>query len=475
MQRILENSKVYKILMTMSSWFAVQWQDSRIIDRFLSSGHDGHEADSVIARVWQRLRLFQSTLFNKLRLTGRMDGSLLTKPFIWVSATIFLAPILPTMIILGLSLVSFLSVYLTFGGNSEHKLAYSPVNKYFYLFSLSYIIATFTSVTVTGSLYGGALTALFPIFAVILQNAVASRRQLLSLLYIFALSGAAVSAYGIYQFMFGASNAAAWYDSEMFSAIGMRVYSTLENPNVLAEFLLLVIPFTAAVIMITKKILVKLFFTGCLGVMLVCLLLTFTRGGWLGLLIAAALFLIMLDRRFILAGIFGVALLYLALPDIILDRFLSIGNTDDSSTSYRVFIWMGSIEMLRDFWFTGIGPGTAAFNRIYPLYGFNTVTAPHSHNLYLQIMIEAGISGILIFFAIVFSYFRSLCAAVRKEKDRVFKILQIAAISSVFGFLVQSATDHSFYNYRVMLIFWIVIGLGIMTVNRSSLEGDESG
>ncbi|MCL2401862.1 MAG: O-antigen ligase family protein, partial [Oscillospiraceae bacterium] len=341
------------------------------------------------------------------------------------------------------------------------------------LYAFVYIIATFTSVTVSGSLLGGALTTFFVLFAFVIQNSVTTRRSLDALIYAFVVSGALVSAYGVFQYVFGSTRgASAWLDSEMFEGI-VRIYSTLGNPNVLAKYLLLVTPFAGACIFMVKGALPKLFFTGCLGAMLLCMLLTFSRGGWLGLIVAAAIFLVMLDRRFILVGIIGIVILYFALPDVILDRFLSIGNLGDTSTSYRVSIWLGTINMLRDFWFTGIGPGTAAFNTIYPLYSFNTIISPHSHNLYLQIMCDAGIAGILVFLAVIFTYFRNLCRAISREHNKSSKILQIAAISGVFGFLVQGMTDYSFYNYRVTLVFWAVLGLGALAARRSGLTHKE--
>jgi len=202
------------------------------------------------------------------------------------------------------------------------------------------------------------------------------------------------------------------------------------------------------------------------------MVLTFARGGWLGLIVAAAVFFVMLDRRFIIVGVIGLVFLYFALPDVVLNRFLSIGNIRDTSTAYRVSIWLGTIAMLRDFWFTGIGPGTAAFNRIYPLYSFNAAVAQHSHNLYLQIICDAGISGIVVFLMILFTYFRRVCTAVSQVRTKGSRMLQIAAVSSVAGFLVQGATDHSFYNYRVTLVFWAVLGIGLLAARRDELKGD---
>ena len=40
--------------------------------------------------------------------------------------------------------------------------------------------------------------------------------------------------------------------------------------------------------------------------------------------------------------------------------------------------------------------------------------------------------------------------------------MQISALSSVSGFLVEGLTDYAFYNYRVMLLFWAVLGISVL-------------
>ena len=475
MRNILESSFVYRFFAAIFSWFGAQWRESRIICRFLSPGKGKAASESsIFSRVWLSFHRLLCKVFEKLRLNKLFHGSIFAMPLVWSSLTLVLAPLLPTMAIIGLTLVSIISLILAFGCDSERRPAYSPANKYILLFAFVYITATLTSVSVSGSLQGGALTTLFVLFAIVLQNSVVKRRQLDILTFILVISGAAVSAYGILQYLLGVTGASSWIDSEMFSEIGVRVYSTLDNPNMLAAYLLLVIPFSGACILVAKRPVVKLFYACCLGAMLLCMILTFARGAWLGLIVAVAVFLVMMDRRFIILGVVGLILLYFTLPDVILDRFLSIGNVKDSSTAYRLSIWLGTFAMLKDFWFTGIGPGTTAFNRVYPLYSYNTAAAQHSHNLYLQLMCDAGVSGIVVFLIILFTFFRTLCIAISKEKNKSSKALQIAAVSSATGFLVHGFADHLFYNYRVTLVFWAVLGLGLLIARRGTLSDERA-
>ena len=190
----------------------------------------------------------------------------------------------------------------------------------------------------------------------------------------------------------------------------------------------------------------------------------------MGILIATAVFLVILDRRFLILGVLGLLALPFILPPTIINRFLSIGNMEDSSTSYRVFIWMGTIAMLKDYWLCGIGPGTDAFNMVYPAYAYNSISAPHSHNLYLQIICDAGIIGFALFMAVLYQFYKGTFGALSREKDKKNRILIISAISAISGFLVQSLFDYTFYNYRVMLLFWVVIAFGMIFTKLPELR-----
>jgi len=472
MQNIIKNSFIYKVLAAIYAWFGVQWGKSRIVSRFLSQDRCRPASESsLFSKIFSFIHRLFCFIFEKLRLNKLLKGSIFKNPYIWCFLTAVLAPILPTMPTLALALVSFGSLFLKFCCDRSQTLTYSPVNKYILLFIFVYAISIVTSVDRRGSLNGGLITIVFILFSVVLQNAISTKRQLNWFIYAIVLSGTAVALYGCYQYVFGISSTASWIDADMFSELSVRVFSTLQNPNVLSEYLLLIIPIGFACVLCVDGAGKKFLMALCVAVMVVCMVLTLSRGGWLGLIFAIAIFLVLLDRRFILVGILGLVLLYFVLPDAIIERFTSIGDLSDTSTSYRVSIWIGTLAMLKDYWFCGIGPGTAAFNTIYPTYSLSAAYAEHSHNLFLQITCDSGIAGIVIFVIMVLSHIRMMCRAIKNEPDRKGKIFQIAILSSLSGFLVQSMTDYSFYNYRVMLMFWAIIGLGAVVARYSKLLG----
>ena len=485
MQRIVRASALYRVFLALCLWFSRQWQGSGVIQWFIHPPLRQERAESensVFTRLWQAVHGVLCRIYEALHLRGLFRGrgasgtglwsgsSVFTKSWLWAGAAAVLAPILPTMAVLGLVLVSCFSLLLRVMDRRDMELFYTPFNRYIWMYAAIYLVGTWFSVDRAGSLLGGCLTVAFTLFALVLENAVTSRRQLDTLLLLMVLAGTAVALYGICQYLFGwGYQSEAWVDSDMFSEISFRVPSTLENPNMLGQYLILAIPLGGAGLLSAKDWGMRVLYLCCCGIMCVCMLLTLSRGAWLGLLFAGLVFVLFLQPRLLLLTPLLVAALYFVLPDTVISRFASIGNLGDSSTSYRVYIWMGTLAMLKDYWLCGIGPGEEAFNLVYPRYGYSGIDAPHAHNLFLQIVCDAGIIALVIFVLLLFHFFRDQCAAFCREKDPFSRLHQTAVTAGVAGFLVQAMTDYSFYNYRVMILFWVFLALGGLLARRGQL------
>lgn len=471
-QSILKASVLGRLLISLSAWFGVQWQESGIITAFLTPSPDRSAMvkSSIFFRLSHGLRQKLSAFYAKHKLDRLFEGSIFTRSGFWGILAVALAPLIPTMALLGLSLICLFSVCLNLIRKPDQLVAQSPINRYILLYAAVYLASTFLSVSLWDSLPVGALTVAFTIFAITLQNAITSQKMLDRLIAGLLLSATVVAFIGFYQFIFQAGyQSEAWVDSDMFASISFRVPSTLDNPNMLGQFLILTIPFAVANLLRSKTKRQRQIYLVCCFALVLCIVLTFSRGAWLGLLFAAAIFALLLNPRLMFLAPVALIALYFLLPETIIERFTSIGDLTDASTSYRVFIWLGVIAMLKDFWFCGIGPGEVAFNMVYPKYSYSSIVAPHSHNLFLQVITDTGICGLVLFCIILFSYFRTLGIAIRRKDSWDSRILQIASCSAIAGFMVQAMTDYSFYNYRVMFLFWAVLAIGALSAKRESL------
>lgn len=375
-------------------------------------------------------------------------------PITGVFAAVFFAPIVPTLAVAGLCVFSFAALFLKKSRDGEHEWKTTGSGAFLILLLCLLFVSNLFSFSVVKSMLAWGMYFIFFSFYFVILNAVKTKEQLYGTLKIFVIAGLAVSLYGILQYIFKWNvQPNAWIDKEMFEDATMRAYSTLENPNVLGEYLLLLLPI-AGVFMLDKQKASKWVYMGIFVLCAVCLVFTQSRGCWLGFILSAAIFVTFYKGKLWAALPLVLVILPFVLPQSIIDRMMSIGNMGDSSTSYRVYIWYGTVEMLAHYVVGGIGMGEGAFRTVYPFYGYDAIVAPHSHNLYLQLLTEGGI-GALLFFAAVIIYFikdsvRACGYSVKNSRDY---LMSLAFSAGAAGFLLQSMFDYTFYNYRMMGMF----------------------
>ena len=403
-------------------------------------------------------------------------------PELGVLTLFFAMPFLPTMLLVALVCYTALcyAVKLLLGKREFHLL---PVDAAAIAFAVCLGFAGLFSFS-AGSRKPALVLICFLLGYILTVSLIRTREWLKRCTWAAVAAASLVSLYGIYQYFFGSLDADTWLDSSMFEDISARVVSTLENPNMLAEYLILLFPIAAA-LLVTKGSAAGKGFSLCACALCgVCIILTWSRGAWLGLA--------------------AIPFLPLVLPSSIISRFTSIGNLADTSTSYRVNIWRGTMRMLQDYWSCGIGIGEAAWDTVYPRYSLAAIeAAPHSHNLYLQITVECGIVGLILFLAFIFlllrhnfTFYRRLedmrqdiAASIRPEGvalsgqdsarklesaalSRITKLRMEAAapLCGILAVLVQSFTDYTWYNYRVYLMFWLVAGLSAAYVRLGQAD-----
>lgn len=384
-------------------------------------------------------------------------------PITGIYAAVFLGAIIPTMLLAAICIWTTLSLLIKALTTENFKWRFEGTGLALLILLTILFFSSVLSFAAVKSLTVWAMYFVFIMFFIVFINTVETKAQLYGLIKVFILSGALVALYGVMQYVFGWTTTNAWIDEEMFENETMRVYSTLGNPNVLGEFLLLVLPFAAVQFIRNKaNTLAKYGYLAIFGLLALCLIFTQSRGCWLGFILSVAVFITFWEGR--LWGLIPIVLCIIPfiIPQTIADRLMSIGDMEDSSTSYRVFIWMGTLGMLKHYWLGGIGMGEGAFAEVYPFFSYNAIIAPHSHNTFLQLTVEAGVCALIVFLVSQFLFLKKMAAIYRRGKKKgTDSLTALAAASAVLGFLLQSMFDYTFYNYRVMALFFMVMAMGI--------------
>ncbi|MBR4949518.1 MAG: O-antigen ligase family protein [Clostridia bacterium] len=380
-------------------------------------------------------------------------------PLVFGCIFMFSVPLLPTLFnvtIIILFLINFI-IARAFGKIQGKKL--NMVEIFTLFFMLFIIISSILSVSPQMSLKVCVvwIVMISGFFAV--RRCIRNKEDFKRILVAFSFAALITGIYGIFQYLYGQIDTS-WIDVSLFGNIQFRVYSTFENPNVYGEYLLLAIPVVAGLILLVDKKISKISCFGIFGILVVDLFLTYSRGCYLGLGLCLFMLIWLFDTKLIGVAIFAAIPALFILPQGITNRLLSILNLADSSTSYRIKIWHGTFKMFDDFLLTGIGPGAKAYEMVNPAYAFEAISAQHSHSLFLQIITEMGIFAFIIFCGMLFCFIRNGISSIRRTDNLQNKFFMSVFISALFGFLIQSIFDYTWYNYRVFMIFWIFIAMG---------------
>lgn len=239
-------------------------------------------------------------------------------------------------------------------------------------------------------------------------------RELQRVVFAMAAAAALVILYGFYQFTFGIDiSSMKWVDGEAFPELSKRVFSTWENPNILAGYLDIVACIAVGLIGVLQRgwrILAILLLVAAIA----CLGMTYARGACLVVALVIAGYGALRDWR-ILLGIVIVGAGALLADPVLADRLLSVFTRIDTSSEMRLAFWESTVAMVMDHPFLGIGWGM--YFMVYPEYDFYLQGAPvqivHAHNMYLNYAAEIGVPGALSF---LWFFFGTLVLAFRMPR-----------------------------------------------------------
>ncbi len=288
-------------------------------------------------------------------------------------------------------------------------------------------------------------------------------KQLRTMLYLVLTGLLAACVYGCWQIVHGVEFYSYQLDMSLNEGITGRIYSFFSNPNNFHTFITMLLPFALGLFISEKSTRGRVFCVLVLAFGLAASFATYSRSGWIGLILALMVLVTLTDWRYLLLLLVLGILALPFLPSTILTRITTIGNMKDSSTRYRLQIYNSFSLLLKRCWPTGVGLGTdatwAALHELPPMEDGNF--ALHSHNNYMQLCAEMGIVGVTAYTLALLGRVKNAFAAAALASGEL-RPLAAAAAGSMLGIMVMGLVDYTWYYPRSMFVFWFLYG--VMTV-----------
>lgn len=186
-----------------------------------------------------------------------------------------------------------------------------------------------------------------------------------------------------------------------------------------------------------------------------CALFLYSRGAYVAILVSFIFISFIKNKRFLIPLIVLLLFWQAILPKNVVERITETKTEEgtlDPSTQHRLDMWKQSFDLLRNNPIMGIG-----FNTI-PYLG---LTLGDTHNIYVKVLTEQGIIGMVIFLTLLFGALKIGWRLYKSAKDKFLKGLGFGFTVCVISTMVVNFFGDRFTYLQLGAYFWVFLGLTV--------------
>lgn len=315
------------------------------------------------------------------------------------------------------------------------------------------------------------------LFFLVSESVNSKNRLNIVLLSIFS-SVIIVGSDGVFQFITG------WDFIRHYDLYANQMRATFSNPNGMAGWLIAIIPLILSLVIKNRSSkperFIRLALWGIISLMTLCLVLTYSRGAWIGAALSLIFLAIFKKSGLLISIIFAIIAFPFIAPPVLKERILDLLRF---KVPYSVKELLASIVLFTEPVRNGLWREAALIIKDFPLFGcgINTysIVAPHykiaetgggyPHNCYLHMAAETGLVGLFSFLLMMLLLFVKPLLNLKKMEDEFCKNVLLGLLAGLFGFLVHSFFDVNFYALQLANLMWFIMGL-IIAVQKIDVK-----
>lgn len=239
----------------------------------------------------------------------------------------------------------------------------------------------------------------------------------------------------------------------------LRASGIFPDPHMFAYYVGMATPFASALAFLQKSERRFWLVAGCF--LLLADLLSFSRGGYVGLLGALVVVLLAKSQYFLTRVRSALIVAMLVILAFVLlsqtpfgTRFTSVFSGTDGSNNERLRLWREAVVHIEERPFFGVGIGN------YPLLvkpGASYREPFYAHNLYLDIALEIGIVGLAFFLSVFVGIFFRITRLYQSAPGP----MELALLASLALFLCHSFFETPLFSVHVLPVLLLLISLGV--------------
>lgn len=225
------------------------------------------------------------------------------------------------------------------------------------------------------------------------------------------------------------------------------------GPNEVAAFLNQYTMILVGVYFFMKKKLYRLFLLALILVNIYCILFLYSRGAYLGLGVGLFLMFLFKNKKMLIPLILVAVLWQAVLPQKAVERIKGTKNAYgelDLSSERRLYMWKVGMQLFKESPLVGIGYG------VFRYLGFEL---GDTHNIYVKILVEQGVVGLLVFLFLIFCFMVEGFRLYQKGEDDASRGLGLGLFVCMFVLLVNNFFGDRWAYFELSAYLWIYAGL----------------
>ncbi|MEW6239117.1 MAG: O-antigen ligase family protein [Candidatus Omnitrophota bacterium] len=258
---------------------------------------------------------------------------------------------------------------------------------------------------------------------------------------------------------------------------GIRIYANIAGPFfvehcIYAAFITMTFAFLLAYYLDMDYSPIRNAAGALTGIFLLAIVLTFVRAAWISISAMLLYYLFQFRHRrssveIILALIalmlFSAATItFTDFGQLFLQRIETITDFKYVANYDRLDRWYSAIAMWKDHPYFGVGWG--AYPDVYYSYqqfpdAYSARIRMGAHNLYLELLAETGLAGLILFALTIFTFFQQAIYCQGRTQSRFQRIFIIGMQGAMITYLVHAFLNNLGPSDKIGLTFWLFLGM----------------
>lgn len=237
----------------------------------------------------------------------------------------------------------------------------------------------------------------------------------------------------------------------------MRAFAIFPDPHMFSYYMGMLLPWSLALCATTKNHKGLFFFSS--AALAMADVLSFTRGGYIALIVSAVLVLPLVPKtaakKILIGAAAAVFVLVVSPSSPVTERLGSSFDVNEGSNQARLNNWQQALAVIRN---NPLGTGIGTYSlAVDPAASYREPI--YAHNLYLDIAAELGIFTVFIFLALLGLSLKNFWKAARSNS------FYAAGFASLVVFSTHSLVENPMYSVHILPLFFIVIALSVSINN----------